>query len=307
LALKQGELFVQFQKSHFTDFDWELAKKDVNLSEAEFASERPAPQQGEVDVSEQGEVKTKFLSRLKDAMSLWKVDVGWKVSNLANWLDRNIYHPDIPASDSGVYLIRLINTLVEQRGIPFETLVKEKYRLRDAVEQRIESHRKAARTQSFESFFTKDSLLEVSPNRVFEFDQDEYPCPVNSLHRGSHKFNNHYYKDIGDLKSTGEEFECAQFIDNLPEVQFWVRNLSRQPSYSFWLQTSTDRFYPDFVCKLKNEKILVVEYKGSNIIDNPEEKEKLDIGEFWEQRSNDSCLFVMPTNRQFETIRAKLR
>jgi type III restriction enzyme len=109
------------------------------------------------------------------------------------------------------------------------------------------------------------------------------------------------------MKSTGEEFECAQFLDNMPEVEFWVRNLSRQPKFSFWLQTSSDRFYPDFVCKLKDRRILVVEYKGSNIIVTPEEQEKLQIGEFWEQKSNGTCLFVMPTNRQFAAIRAKVK
>ena len=307
LAIKQGKLFEQFEETHFLDFDWELAKQDANLSEAEFSSDRPAPQQGEVDVNEEGKVKTKFLSRLKDQMVLLKVDLGWKVSNLATWLDRNIYHPDIPASDSGVFLIHLINTLIKKRGIPLDILVKEKYRLRDAVLKKIDEHRKSTRAKSFLSFFEKDSLLEVSPNKVFEFDQDEYPSPVNSLHRGNHQFNHHYYKDIGDLKPSGEEFECAQFIDNLDEVEFWVRNLSRQPDYSFWLQTSSDRFYPDFVCKLKDGRILVVEYKGSDRIDNPEEKEKQDIGEFWEQKSNGTCLFIMPTNRKFEVIRAKVK
>jgi len=307
LAFRQGNLFEQFKATHFMNFDLELAKKDVNLSEAEFSADRPSPQQGEVFLGEDGKVKTKFLSRLRDQMSLLKVDLGWKVSNLATWLDRNIYHPDIPASDSGVFLIRLLNTLIEKRGIPLETLVKEKYRLREAVSQRIDSLRMRAREQSFQSFFKDGNQLEVSPQKIFEFDQDEYPCPVNSLHRGNHQFKKHFYKDVGDLKPSGEEFECAQFIDSLDEVEFWVRNLPRQQKYSFWLQTSTDRFYPDFVCKLIDGRILVVEYKGSDRMDNPEEKEKLDIGEFWEQKSNGTCLFVMPTNRQFEVISAKVK
>jgi type III restriction enzyme len=233
--------------------------------------------------------------------------LGWGVSNLATWLDRNIYHPDITSRESGVFLIRLINSLMETRGIPLETLVKEKYRLRDAVAALIDKHRNNARMKSFESFFGVNTPLEVSPQKVFEYDPDEYPCPVNSLHRGTHQLNKHYYTDIGDLKSSGEEFECAQFIDRLEEVEYWVRNLPRQQRYSFWLQTSTDRFYPDFVCKLKDGRILVVEYKGADRIDNPEEEEKQEIGEFWEQHSNGTCLFVMPTRRQFEVIRAKVK
>lgn len=150
-----------------------------------------------MDVNEKGEVKTKFLDRLKDQMVLLRVDLGWKVSNLATWLDRNIYHPDIPASDTGIFLTRLINSLIEKRGISLDALVKEKYRLRGAVALKIDVHRKKARKTSFDSFFKKDTRLEVSPHRVFEFNPDEYPCPVNSLHRGSHQFKNITTKILG--------------------------------------------------------------------------------------------------------------
>jgi type III restriction enzyme len=42
----------------------------------------------------------------------------------------------------------------------------------------------------------------------------------------------------------------------------WVRNIEGRPRHSFWLQTPTDRFYPDFICELKDGRFLVVEYKG---------------------------------------------
>jgi hypothetical protein len=63
--------------------------------------------------------------------------------------------------------------------------------------------------------------------------------------------------------SNGEEFECARFIDQMDEVSRWVRNTPRQAS-SFWLQTYTDKFHPDFVAELSDGRILVVEYKREN-------------------------------------------
>jgi len=51
-------------------------------------------------------------------------------------------------------------------------------------------------------------------------------------------------------------------IDTLPEVEFWVRNPERRPLQAFWLQTPADKFYPDFVAKLRDGRCLVVEYKG---------------------------------------------
>lgn len=73
--------------------------------------------------------------------------------------------------------------------------------------------------------------------------------------------------ELNEKRSDGkqlEEFQCAQYLDGLPEVEFWFRNLSKKAS-SFRLQTSTDWFYPDFVCKLTDGRILVVEYKGEHL------------------------------------------
>lgn len=305
LAYRQGKFLEQLEETHFLDFDWELPKQNATLTEAEFSTERPAPKQGEVDVDEKGHVHKEFLKNLKDQLSLLKVDLGWKVSDLVHWLDRNFIHHDLTATETGVYLTALVNNLIEKRKIALDTLVREKYRLRDAVIRKIDEYRKSAHEQAFKSFFDAKSKVEVTPELVFSFDPLEYPTPVNSLYRGQHDFKKHYYPDVGKFDSN-EEKQCAEFIDTLDEVEYWVRNISNQPSRSFWYQTSTDRFYPDFVCKLKDGRYLVVEYKGKDRYPLPEEKEKRDIGELWEKRSRGKCLFVMPKGPDWNAILAKL-
>jgi len=78
---------------------------------------------------------------------------------------------------------------------------------------------------------------------------------------------------------------------------------SREASGAIFLamQTSPDKFYPDFVCKLKDGRVLVVEYKGGHLI-NSDSKEKEALGELWAKRSGGACLFVMPTNKGYEAI-----
>jgi len=56
-----------------------------------------------------------------------------------------------------------------------------------------------------------------------------------------------------------------------------LRNVECKPP--FFLQTATDRFYPDFICKLEDGRILVVEYKNSKDYDLPDSKEKRRLGE----------------------------
>jgi type III restriction enzyme len=111
---------------------------------------------------------------------------------------------------------------------------------------------------------------------------------------------------IGHLKSSGEEYECAQFLaTQLEGVKFWVRSVERKKT-SFSLQTVSDRFYLDFFCMMENETVLAVEYKNSRDWDLPENVEKRQVGELWEKRSNGKCFFVMPKDREdLEVIRQK--
>jgi type III restriction enzyme len=88
-------------------------------------------------------------------------------------------------------------------------------------------------------------------------------------------------------------------------VKYWVRNLSRKPT-SFRLQTSTDWFYPDFLCQLTDGRVLAVQYKGKHLYDARDAEEKRSVGMVWESRSEGRCLFVMPTDGEFSVISAKI-
>lgn len=82
-------------------------------------------------------------------------------------------------------------------------------------------------------------------------------------------------------------------LDTISEVKYWVRNRARQPYGSFWLSTSTDRFYPDFVAELTDGRVLVIEYKGAHLIENSDTLEKRSIGEAWSSGSTGKCLFII--------------
>jgi hypothetical protein len=68
-----------------------------------------------------------------------------------------------------------------------------------------------------------------------------------------------------------------------------------QPDAAFWLPTSTDRFYPDFVAELQDGRLFVVEYKGGDRWSNDDSREKRDIGQVWAAASNGRCVFAMVT------------
>lgn len=91
-------------------------------------------------------------------------------------------------------------------------------------------------------------------------------------------------------------------VDRQPQVEFWVRNLVKRDGTSFFLQTSHDKFYPDFVCKLTDGRVVVIEYKGADRWVGAEEKRM--VGSLWAELSGGSCGFVMATEKNWAPIEA---
>ena len=240
-------------------------------------------------------------------MSLFSDD-GFTLGGLTAWFDRRIPHSDISPQESGIFITSLLQLLIDRRGFALAKLNHDKYRLKTSITSKIESHRQAARFAIYQTFLDLNSPtpLVVTPENCFSFDPKNYP--YSTLYKSNrYKFCKHYYPEVGDLEDSGEQFECAQFIDQLDEVDFWVRNLERRGRNSFWLQTKTDKFYPDFVCKLKDSRFLVVEYKGEYLWSGDDAKEKSALGELWAARSSGKCLFVMPNGKDIEAIRAQMK
>ena len=271
-----------------------------------------------MDVGVKGEVQTQvlqetsttdFVATLHQQVMALGVSGDWSLERLVACLDQHIDHQDIPYWESAEFLRKVIRGLMTKFGITdMGVLALDRFRLRGEIEDRIQQHRDHERKTAFQQFLLPDSPLTVSHERTLNFKTMSYE--PSWVYEGGFRFKKHYFgpkpgelrekTPNGELK---EEFRCAQFLDDLPEVAFWVRNLARKPT-SFRLQTSKDWFYPDFLCQLVNGRSLVVEYKGEHLYANAEEKRV--VGGVWESRSGGNCLFVMPEGRDLEAIRRKI-
>ena len=85
-------------------------------------------------------------------------------------------------------------------------------------------------------------------------------------------------------------------------IKFWIRNLVKN-RHSFSLAVIDRNFYPDFVCVLPDDRILVVEYKGKNMWDTPKVREDREIGKLWAELSGGLCEFVMVTEKYWDSIK----
>ena len=299
LAVRVGKQLEIFE-DQFRDAPWNLADCDPTLSEAEFSIGGPIGKEARVDVDEKGKVQIEFLQELRQQLSFNDLSGPKTESELADWLDRAIVHPDITQTQSSLFLRRLVNYLVGERKIPLPELIAARFRFRDVAEQKIREFRNKAFEETYQRMLLPEAAipLEVSPEFCFQFPSGGYPA--NRFYQGPIKFRKHYYERPAEMND--EESNCAAIIDGLSEVKYWVRNLERRPDCAFWLQTSTDKFYPDFVTLLKDGRYLIIEYKGSDRMDTPDTIEKTALGELWEARSKGRCLFRLVGRASMQAV-----
>jgi len=188
---------------------------------------------------------------------------------------------------------QVIEYLTITRKISISNLVIAKFALLNKLLFIIDEARKNSRNKSFSLFQTKYTKT-LDWKNGFEFKKGMYD--ILYPYAGKYKFTKHFLGNNNipaiDGGEKGEEFLCAKAIDSEPLVKYWLRNIARHPA-SFRLPTSTDNFYPDFVAKLEDGRILIIEYKGSHLTDSQDTKEKETIGLIWEKYSNKQGLFLL--------------
>jgi type III restriction enzyme len=306
LSVVVNEQLEMFEESYFLERKWNILDYEAKLKSDEYSDIDAYGKVGEVDITENGQIKTRCITNIQDQISMFtNISSGWSTSELMNWIDKNINHPDISPMKSIPYINAIITDLLNERKMSLEQLVNDRYRLKKKIQEKIEKNRNIAKSASYQlTLFGDESPVVVTPENSFDFCSNSYPASY--YYSGSFEFKRHYFEHVGELLEKGEEFECAQYIDSLEDIQYWIRNLPRKDG-SFWLQTSTDKFYPDFICLLKNGKYMAIEYKGWDRFNDDDSKEKRTLGEVWEARSNGECLFVMPTNRDYSIIERKIK
>ena len=292
---KQGELQL-FSQEHFLDLPWRLDECDPTPITQRF-SVADMSQSGRIDVSDQGQVEIAFVRQVQGQLAGVIQEPTWTLPRLANWVDAGITHRDITKPSAIIFITRAVEALIAS-GLSLDVLARNKYDLRKALAALIRDLRSEREISRYSALFAANAEdFAVSADLSIIFDEQSYA--PNQPYAGTTRFNRHYTRLVGDLASSGEEFDCAVYLDRHPRVRYWIRNIDRKKS-SFWLQLPNTKFYPDFVAMLDDGRILVVEYKGGHLYEGAADKRR--IGVVWAEASNGQCLFCMPTDRDFSLI-----
>ena len=288
----QGSLAFADTDVFMEHHEWSLLDHSAKLEGRDFAI-RETARSYEIDLNG---VRIAYRFAGEDEQLMLDVEVeGWTPQALVLWLDRQVRQPDIRQSQLLRWLSSLVDYLIASRGMHVTALMRCKFILARKVREMLAAIRLRERRGAYQRYlFRPEAKVDVSFDQAFKFRDGMYAG--ERRYRGYWKPNRHFlgadWVPAFDGAEGGEEMQCAQAIDSLPGVSTWLRNVARHPA-SFWLPTAGGRFFPDFVARMEDGRLLVVEYKGAHIAHGPDTAEKRTIGELWERKSNGTGLFVL--------------
>jgi type III restriction enzyme len=313
MALRvQGELQL-FDDPEVLDYPWDLSVYDagVTLAQVEKLDAGRVGEGGEIDIDEAtGKVTTRFIADLQHDLGLSYRPEHWDEVRLATWLTRNL--PDMATTHAAkrAFVARWLGELLLREDFDLARVNRQKFLARALLESRLRELRAVAVEQAYQqTLFGDDAASRVSVGSDYEYPFDPQGYAPNRDYDGrfgQFEFRRHFTGRIGDFDSK-EEFQCACRIDQLAQqgrLKFWVRNLVNKSACAFFLQKAHGRFYPDFLCKLNDGTLLVVEYKGGQGWTNAADDRM--IGGLWASLSNGRCRFVMVRDRDWSSMEALL-
>ncbi|MDH5573522.1 MAG: DNA recombination protein RmuC, partial [Gammaproteobacteria bacterium] len=255
-----------------------------------------------------GKVKSKFIPDLQRDLGLVYTPEHWDEVKLAVWFCENIPIESLTHNSKMAFVTHWLSKVLTSVNMDLSKINQRKFEIRNLLDIRIQDlHKQAAKQAYQETLFCDDPSQNVTVSDEYSFVFNPYAYAPSRDYKneyGPYDFLHHYYSRIGSFDSK-EEFECAVWLDQQAQkgrIDFWVRNLVRKEGCSFFLQKADGKFYPDFICKLPDGSILIVEYKGGDKWDVPKVREDRLLGQLWAKMSDGKCKFVMVKDRDWAVL-----
>lgn len=290
----QGELVFAETETLMEHHKWSLLDHPARLDERVLSI--PDSTHGfEIDVVD-GDLNLRNAEETRQLSLNIEVE-GWTPENLAIWLERRLHEQDIHPSELLRWVRDGIGHLTTVRRIPVSHLMRAKFLIASTLKSAIADARRAEQGKAYKHYlFAPEARASITFDHGFVFTDGMFGD--QRLYRGPWRLNKHSLGPDNvpafDGAERGEEFQCAQALDSLPSVKYWVRNVRQHPN-AFWLPLASGKFYPDFVAQLEDGQLFVVEYKGAQYAEegNRNNDEKRTVGRLWEDLSAGKGLFLM--------------
>ena len=273
---EEADSFVELDKAMLEE-GFDLSTQDKNINFTLTDSEAVSVDLGKVSNDDEYEVKRKELSSRQISI-IREQFVGMPDENCRNNIARNIARrmklDSIPEHTVVDYVKAAIANLDREkiedilaRDVLYAECVKKK------VEGLLQDHRKKKFKEMLDTREIVCTPMYKFPNSVV----------VNKESLGM--YSGLYMKE-GDMN--GFEERVIRKVSELDNVLFWHRNPERT---GFGINGFINH-YPDFIVRLKNGVVVLIETKGDDR-DNSDSRNKIELGKAWENKAGDMYHYYM--------------
>lgn len=283
-SMVQGELLFADNETIFEADPWTLVDEAAILTEDElelkkFENLMSIDLKGEKIIYESRSGRTAFLPGFQSA------SVGASEASFLAIVERQCRVSSLPQQELSLWLAGVISDLISRRKMTLEDLVDWEPQIVTALKEKLRKLYQASKARSHQmALFSEEADLQVIEGR-FIFEEGTYAdVPRQKLPSGmvmsKHLLGARTMPRL-DGKPFGEEVQCAVALNGMEDVEVWVRNVSQHPNSFKLIRPGGNLYYPDFVAKLGDGRIFVVEYKGNHIVNSDETREKSMIAQKW--------------------------
>ncbi len=199
-----------------------------------------------------------------------------KINQIAGKLAKNIRKMDeISEPDLIAYIKKVLQPLSSEK---ITQVLNDDYFYANLIKKKIISLTDAYAEKKFSDLLDMgDIVCEDS------FELPKSISPKNTLVG----ITKNLYVEEGEMN----DFERRVILEvaNLDNVVFWHRNLERGKGFMI---NGFINHYPDFIVKMKNGKIILIETKGDHL-DGSDSLKKLELGKKWESKAGDKYRYFM--------------
>jgi len=262
LLLEGFDLNVEDHKIDFTKTSSEMAS--IDLTEAR--KDEYVPEYRKIDDN----VKEAFIKYITSLSS------ESKINQLAGRLARQIKRiNEIPELQIIQYVKNVISNFNSEK---ISDIIHDEYFYINLIRKKIYFLMDNYAEKQFGILLDKGTILCVES---FKFPSKIIPKqPV-------HGITKNLYVEEGEMNNL--EKCVINEVANLDSVVFWHRNLERGKGF---LLNGFINHYPDFIVKMKDGKIVLIETKGDDR-DNSDSMKKLRLGEKWASKAGNNYRYFM--------------
>lgn len=307
LAWRQGELIYGEATTSELRQHGRFATRDCPPQDCPWSPDTLA-MSSEIDADVTGNLVLR--DGVAKPMTQASLAAGWDRDRLIYLLARDCQRPDTTEAELLVYITAWVAHLEKALGLPPLLVHKNRLpaRLTECLNRCAEQAAHRGMRDLLGSLDDPASPLTIATEEVLVAFTPQTTYAPATPYRGR-LFTKHLYPTVGEMNQP--EAEVAVILDALPEVELWLRNLDRHPN-SFRLPCpshKSDWFYPDFLARLTDGRLLVLEYKGSHLEDQDQAKRQ--IGLAWQRAMKGQGLFLWigdaPETAQGRSIAEQIR